>query len=127
MRILLDTQIFLWFIAGDSRLDGSSRELIENPEHERYLSIGSIWEITIKSSLGRLNVPLPVSTLVRDHVWANAIELLAITPEHLDTLHTLPYHHKDPFDRIILAQALSEGMALLARDNAFGDYGVRLI
>jgi len=127
VRILLDTHIFLWFIAGDSRLDRYSRELIENPEHERYLSIGSIWEITIKSSLGRLNVPLPVSTLVREHVWANAIELLAITPEHLDVLHTLPYHHKDPFDRIILAQALSEGMALLARDNVFGDYDVRLI
>lgn len=127
MRILLDTQIFLWFIAGDSRLDEYSRELIENSEHERYLSIGSIWEITIKSSLGRLDVPLPVSTLVRDHVWANAIGLLAITPEHLDTLHELPYHHKDPFDRIILAQALSEGMALLAKDNAFGDYDVLLI
>jgi PIN domain nuclease of toxin-antitoxin system len=66
VRILLDTQIFLWFIAGDSRLDEYSRELIENSEHERYLSIGSIWEITIKSSLGRLDVPLPVSRLVRD-------------------------------------------------------------
>ena len=127
MRILLDTHIFLWFIAGDPKLDGYSRELIENPENERYLSIGSVWEITIKSSLGRLDVPLPVSTLVRDHVWANAIELLGITPEHLDALHDLPFHHKDPFDRIILAQALSEGMALLAKDNAFGDYGVRLI
>jgi PIN domain nuclease of toxin-antitoxin system len=116
----------LWFIAGDPQLGQHSRELIENPAHERYLSIASIWEITIKSSLGRLDVPLPVSALVRDHVWANAIELLAITPEHLDVLHDLPYHHKDPFDRLIIAQALSEGFILLAKDSAFGDYGVQL-
>lgn len=127
MRILLDTHIFLWFIAGDSKLDHFSRGLIENPDNGRYLSIASIWEITIKSSLGRLDVPLPVSALVREHVWANAIELLAITPEHLDVLHGLPYHHKDPFDRVIIAQAIGEGMTLLAKDGAFGDYDVQLV
>jgi PIN domain nuclease of toxin-antitoxin system len=126
VRILLDTHVFLWFIAGDSKLDERSQKLIENPATERYLSIASIWEITIKSSLGRLDVPLPVSALVRDHVWTNAIELLAITPEHLDVLHDLPYHHKDPFDRLIIAQALSEGFTLLAKDSAFGDYGLQL-
>jgi PIN domain nuclease of toxin-antitoxin system len=127
VRILLDTHTFLWFISGDSKLDETSRELIEDADNERYLSVASIWEITVKSSLGRLDVPLPVSALVRDHVWANAIELLAITPEHLDVLHGLPYHHKDPFDRIMIAQAVHEGMALLARDSAFGDYDVQLV
>jgi PIN domain nuclease of toxin-antitoxin system len=127
VRILLDTHIFLWYIAGDPKVDGHSRELIENPENGRYLSIASIWEITIKSSLGRLDVPLPISSLVRDHVWANAIELLAISPEHLDVLHGLPYHHKDPFDRIMIAQAMYEGMAVLAKDSAFSDYDVQLV
>jgi PIN domain nuclease of toxin-antitoxin system len=126
VRILLDTHIFLWFISGDSKLDETSRELIEDADNERYLSVASIWEITIKSSLGRLDVPLPVSALVRDHVWANAIELLAITPEHLDVLYGLPYHHKDPFDRIMIAQAMHEGLVLLAKDGAFGDYDVQL-
>ena len=127
MRILLDTHIFLWFISGDSKLDGYSRELIENPDNGRFLSVASIWEITIKSSLGRLEVQMPISALVRDHVWTNAIELLAIAPEHLDVLHGLPYHHKDPFDRIIIAQAVYEEMGLLAKDSAFGDYDVRLV
>lgn len=127
MKLLLDTHTFLWFIAGDSRLDSHARQLIENPDNERYLSIASIWEITIKSSLGRLRVPLPPSELIREHVWANAIELLPAEPEHFDMLHELPYHHKDPFDRFLIAQAIKEKMALLTKDPAFSSYDVQAV
>ncbi|RIK40911.1 MAG: PIN domain nuclease [Chloroflexi bacterium] len=125
MRVLLDTHTFLWFIAGDVQLDRHARQLIENPGSERYLSVASLWEITIKSSLGRLTVPTPPSVLIRDHVWANAIELLVISPEHLDVLHGLSYHHKDPFDRLMIAQAIHEGLVLIS-DQIFSAYNVQV-
>lgn len=126
MKVLLDTHTFLWFISGDSQLSGYARQLIEDPDNQRYLSVVSVWEITIKSSLGRLEVPTPSSRLIREYVWANAIELLTISSEHLDVLHDLPYHHKDPFDRMMIAQAIHEDMALLSRDMALNAYPVRL-
>jgi len=126
VKILLDTHTFLWFIAGDTQLDVYARQMIEEPGNERYLSVASVWEITIKSSLGRLTIPTPPSTLIREHIWANAIDLLAITPEHFDTLHTLPYHHKDPFDRLLVAQAMQEGMLLITKDQAFDAYNVQV-
>ncbi|MCL4262082.1 MAG: type II toxin-antitoxin system VapC family toxin [Anaerolineae bacterium] len=125
MKILLDTHTFLWFIAGDSQLDSYARQLIEDTATERYLSVGSVWEVTIKSSLGRLTVPTPPSVLIHEHIWANAIDLLAITPAHLDVLHTLPYYHNDPFDRLMIAQALQEGMLLITKDQAFQAYNVQ--
>jgi PIN domain nuclease of toxin-antitoxin system len=126
VRLLLDTHAFLWFIAGDAQLDEHARQMIEDMGNERYLSVASIWEITIKSSLGRLTVPTPPSILIRDHAWANAIDLLPLTPEHFDTLHTLPYHHQDPFDRLLIAQAMQEEMALISRDAAFDPYSVQI-
>ena len=124
MKILLDTHTFLWFIAGDPQLDAHARQMIEDLSNERYLSVASTWEITIKSSLGRLRVPMPPTSLIREHVWANAIDILAITAEHLDTLHTLPYHHKDPFDRLLIAQAMQEQLLILTKDEAFEAYDV---
>lgn len=127
MRLLLDTHSFLWFIGGDTQLHPHARQLIEDQNNQRFLSIASIWEITIKSSLGRLAVPTPPSRLVREHVWPNAIELLSITPEHLDALHRLPYHHKDPFDRLMIAQAMEESIALISNDSVFTEYNVQVI
>lgn len=126
MKVLLDTHSFLWFIAGDVQLDSYARRLIEDLSNERYLSVASIWEITIKSSLGRLTVPMPPSTLIREHTWANAINLLRLKPEHFDVLHGLPYHHKDPFDRILIAQAIEEEMVLITKDQAIGAYNVQI-
>jgi PIN domain nuclease of toxin-antitoxin system len=126
VKILLDTHTFLWFIAGDMQLDNYARQLIEEPNNERYISTVSVWEITIKSSLGRLKVPSPPSVLIRDQIWANAIDLLVIKPEHFDTLHTLPYHHKDPFDRLLIAQAIQEELVLVTKDHAFDAYKVQV-
>ena len=127
MKVILDTHTFLWFIAGDAQLDSYARQLIEDLGNERYLSVASVWEITIKSSLGRLTVPAPPSALIREHVWTNAINLLSIKPEHLDTLHNLPYFHKDPFDRLLIAQAIQEGAVLLTKDKAFSAYNVQVM
>lgn len=127
MKILLDTSTFLWFIAGDSQLDSYARHIIEEPSNERFLSVATIWEITIKASLGKLVITIPPSILIREHVWANGINLLAITPEQLDILHTLPYHHKDPFDRLLIAQAIQEGMPLITKDQTFNAYNVQVI
>ena len=124
-KLLLDTHTFLWFIGGDPQLDRYSRQLIEDPQNQRYLSVVSVWEITIKSSLGRLQVPTPPSRLIQDHIWPNAIELLSITSEHLDRLYSLPHHHKDPFDRLMIAQAIEEDMVLITKDHAFAAYDVK--
>ena len=100
--------------------------MIEDLSNERYLSVASVWEITIKASLSRLTVPTPPSILIRKHIWTNAINLLSIEPEHLDSLYTLPYHHKYPFDRLMIAQAIQEKMVFITKDSAFTDYGVQI-
>lgn len=126
MKLLLDTHAFLWFIDGDEQLSPIARQLIEDPANERYLSVVSVWEITIKSALGRLVVPTPPSRLIREQVWSNAIALLPLAPSHFDSLQALPIHHKDPFDRMLIAQALTEGMTFVTKDRTADRYGVRV-
>ena len=127
MRLLLDTHAFLWFVLGDRRLSGPARRQIEAQENERLLSIASLWEIAIKVSLGRLELSLSLPDLVARHVEGNAIGLLAIGVSHLDLVSKLPFLHKDPFDRLIAAQSLAEGVPLLSEDPAFDGYGVSRI
>lgn len=127
MRLLLDSHTFLWFIRGDSKLSEHAREAIEAAENERLLSTASLWELSIKASLGKLRLTMPIVDLVREHVIGNAMSLLTIAPEHLDVLATLPFHHKDPFDRLIIAQGLAEGIAILGKDRAFDAYGVERV
>ena len=125
MRLLLDTHTFLWFIGGDAALSLYARQLIEDRTNERLLSIASLWEMAIKVSVGRLTVPLPFTDLVAEHVYGNAVDLFEILPSHLDVLTTLPFHHKGPFDRIIIAQGQAENIPILSRDPAFDDYAIR--
>jgi len=125
VRLLLDTHTFLWFIDGDTALSPYARQLIEDRTNERLLSIASLWEMAIKASLGRLTLALPFTGLVAEHVHGNAIELFEILPRHLDVLTTLPFHHKDPFDRMLIAQSQAENIPILSRDSAFDDYAIR--
>jgi len=124
LRLLLDTHAFLWFVLGDSRLNEPARRRIESLENERLLSVASLWEIAIKVSLGRLEITSPLPDLVSRHVEGNAIQLLPLQVSHLDLVSRLPFVHKDPFDRLIAAQSLAEGIPLLSRDSVFDDYGV---
>lgn len=105
MKFLLDTHTFLWFINGDSRLGAYVRQLIENSENIRLVSIASLWEMSIKASIGKLNLNLTFPEMVTDHINNNAMALLHIKPEHLDILKSLPFHHKDPFDLLMIAQS----------------------
>jgi len=127
VNLLLDTHTFLWFIGGSDRLSVRARELIESDPNSRYLSVASLWEMAIKVSIGKLDVPLPLTKLVRQHVTGNAIDVLPIEPGHLDEQRKLPFHHRDPFDRLIIAQAISEEMTVVGRDDAFQEYPVPLV
>ncbi len=127
MKFLLDTHAFLWFIDGNQNLSITAKNAIEAPTNQRYLSIASLWEIAIKVSIGKLEIGMTLTELVKREVYGNAINLLEIHSEHLDTLTALPFHHKDPFDRLILSQGLSENIAIITKDSLFANYPVNLI
>lgn len=127
MRLLLDTHAFLWFIQGNNSLSDAARSSIEASENQKLISIASLWEIAIKVSIGKLEAEMPMTELVETQVLGNAFGLLSIAPEHLNELAKLPFHHKDPFDRLIIAQSLSEDMPIVSVDTAFGDYPVQII
>jgi len=124
-QFLLDTHTLIWFIRGDVQLSEYVKQLILNPDHERYFSIASLWEMSIKLSMGRLKLAMPFEELITTHLAGNAIRLLPITPGHLKMLITLPFHHKDPFDRVLVAQSLVENLPLLSRDELLSSYGVK--
>lgn len=127
MNLLLDTHAFLWFIKGSDKLSGRAKDLIADRGNERYLSVGSLWEMAIKVSIGKLDVPLPFTRLVAEHVRGNAVHILGVTAAHLDMQRSLPFHHRDPFDRMIIAQAEAEEMPVIGRDEKFERYGVELL
>lgn len=125
MRLLLDTQAFLWFEMDSARLSATAKGLIEDRENDRFLSIASAWEMAIKVSLGKLKLPQPVGQFVRTELRKNAISLLPIDLKHLDRAAALPFHHRDPFDRLIIAQALAVGLAVVSSDTFLDAYGVQ--
>ena len=124
MRALLDTHAFLWFVAGDSHLSPSARTLIENAQHQPLLSLASLWEMAIKLSLGKLSLGQPFGTLIPEQMAQNGIELLQIEIAHVVMVATLPFHHRDPFDRLLIAQALVEQIPIISGDAAFDLYPI---
>lgn len=126
MKILLDTHAFIWFVEDDPQLTDSTKRIIEKQTNEIFLSIASIWEISIKMQLQKLEINRTIEEII-DLVTANGFELLPILPEHIIRLTTLEFHHRDPFDRIIIAQGLSENQEIVSRDKIFDDYGVKRI
>ncbi|MCL1466290.1 type II toxin-antitoxin system VapC family toxin [Argonema galeatum] len=127
MNLLLDTHTFLWFIGGSLNLSDTARNLIETKSNQRFMSIASLWEMSIKVSIGKLKLAMPFTELVRREVNDNAIEIIGILPEHLDALAKLTFHHKDPFDRLIIAQSLVESMPIVTRDTAFFNYPIKVL
>ncbi len=127
MKVLLDTHAFLWFIRGDPRLSAPARDAILDPSAERWLSVASLWEMAINVSLGRLTLGLSLDDLVRQHVEGNGMSVRPVRTTGLDVLAALPFHHKDPFDRLLLAQALTDDATVISRDEAFPPYGARLL
>lgn len=126
MRLLLDTHVLILFINGDKKLPVKSRKLISDPDNLCFLSIASIWEIAIKLSLGKLELQSDFAEITHILI-ANHIEVMPISFEHLQTLLKLEYHHRDPFDRIMISQGISENMAIVSKDDIFTSYPVKLI
>ncbi|AFY49650.1 hypothetical protein Nos7524_3876 [Nostoc sp. PCC 7524] len=127
MRLMLDTHTFLWFIEGSLNLSDTAKNLIEDQRNQRFLSIASLWEMSIKVSIGKLQLGMNFAELVKQQVYGNAIELLEIRPEHLDKLAQLPFYHKDPFDRLIISQSLVESIPIVTKDSMFESYPVQIL
>ena len=126
MRLLLDTHAFLWFMAGDARLSGAARRAIEASDGEWWLSTASIWEMAIKSSLRRLMLPAQASDYIADKVQ-RGLQILAIDWPVAAAVEGLPFHHRDPFDRLIIAQAQAERLDMVTKDKVFRKYGVKVV
>ena len=122
-RLLLDTHVVLWWLADDQRLGEEARLLIANPGNYVAVSAASVWEMAIKSSIGKLSVPDDVGKAI----LACGFAPLAITIEHSARVGELPLHHRDHFDRMLVAQAQLEGLELLTADAGLGDYRVKLV
>lgn len=127
MKLLLDTHIFLWANSEAERLSLTVKSLLSSGEHELYLSMASPWEIQIKHQLGKLVLAKPIAELVNINRLENNTQLLPIELAHISYLAQLPQHHKDPFDRIIIAQAIIEDLAVVTVDKSFADYPVQVI
>jgi PIN domain nuclease of toxin-antitoxin system len=126
-RLLLDTHVFLWWISDSSNLTAAARLAIADADNVCYLSMASCWEMAIKSSLGKLKLARPVERFVSEQLGANNFTLLNIELRHTAKVEKLPFHHRDPFDRLLIAQAITEKLIIVAADSAFSDYGVKLL
>ena len=127
MRLILDTAAFLWVITGAPELSGRARELLLDPENEAYLSSVSAWEIVVKHALGRLPLPEPPERFVPAQRELHGIDSLALDEESTLYLVRLPPLHKDPFDRMLICQAIVQGLAILTPDALVNQYPVRTL
>lgn len=127
MRLLLDTQIFIWWDSEPERLTSRLLALCEDPENTLILSVASVWEMQIKRQLGKLDLDRQLSVIIEEHQQKNSLKLLPIELPHVPTLDQLPFHHKDPFDRVIVAQALSENLTILSVDPLLAHYPVTIL
>lgn len=126
MDLLLDTHAFIWFLNGDDQLPTAVKTLITDTSNRCFLSIASLWEIAIKNSLGKLEMQGNFSQIAT-FLSGNDIEVLPITFEHIQRLLQLEYLHRDPFDRMIIAQSLTEDISLVSKDDIFRRYGASLL
>jgi len=126
MKAILDTHAFLWALAGDARMSRHARDIFAGPA-ELSFSSASIWEILIKVHSGKLNFHRPAGPYVLSKMAENRIEYLPITIDHLLALERLPMHHRDPFDRMLIAQSLQEKLPILTSDPWFKPYPVQVI
>ena len=125
MRFLLDTHTAFWYFEGNQELSASAKAVIEDSGNEIYVSIVSAWEIAIKRSLDREKTSLCSVAEFFDEVAASGFELLTLEPYHVRTVEPLPYHHRDPFDRLLIATAIAEDMTFLSTDENVPKYAVK--
>lgn len=124
MRYLLDTHTFLWMRHAPHLLGEFARSIVTDGDQSLKLSLVSAWEMAIKASIGKLRLPVPIGKLLAEARSDHGITTLPIAESHVLRVEHLPFHHRDPFDRLLVAQALEEGLTLLSGDGAFDAYGV---
>lgn len=127
MRLLLDTHAFLWWINNDPLLSDPARAAIAVERNECFLSLASYWELAIKASIGKIRLTKPIERFIPEELTANDFQLLPINFKHIAKVETLQFHHRDPFDRLLVAQALSEKMTIISADVALSEYGIKRI
>jgi len=122
MKILLDTHILLWHLTDNPKPSHTNTQLIEDPQHQKFFSIASLWEIAIKSSPGKLQIQQSIGLIVPQEVI-----ILDIRLHHVKQVQELPFHHRDPFDRLLITQAIFEPLVIMTDDEWFGNYQIELI
>jgi PIN domain nuclease of toxin-antitoxin system len=127
VRLLLDTHAFLWWLADSPRLGAEARKVIADPDARVWLSAASAWEIAIKALLGRLDLGEPPEVVVPRELKRNAFNALAVTVPHALAVRALPPYHRDPFDRLLIAQAQMEQLALVTSEPDIGKYDVAIV
>ncbi len=127
MKVLLDTHAFLWLITDDDRLSENARQTFLNTENSLFFCAASLWEICIKKSLGKISLKNGWFQTIQEEMEINTIQWLPIEMTHCAEVTELPFHHRDPFDRMLIAQAIVEEMKLLSRDSRLSDYAIELI
>jgi PIN domain nuclease of toxin-antitoxin system len=126
MKAILDTHAFLWALAGDARMSSRARDIFAGST-DLSLSIASVWEILIKVQSGKLNFPRPAGPYLLSRLAENRIKRLSISIDHLLAFERLPMHHRDPFDRILIAQSIEENWPIITADPMFKQYPIRVI
>jgi PIN domain nuclease of toxin-antitoxin system len=127
MKILLDTHTFLWWDSSPEKLGKTITELLSQTENVVYVSVVTAWEIQIKKQLGKLSLTVPLAELLESQQEVNDVNILQVQLNHVLALDELPFHHKDPFDRLLVAQARIEGMEIATADPVFSKYDVKVI
>lgn len=127
MNLLLDTQAFLWLDSDQARLSSPARQACANSQNMLWLSAASAWEMQIKIALGKLRLARPLAQIITDQQTTNGVQVLPVHLAHVLALQDLPPHHKDPFDRLLIAQAKNEGWDIVSRDPEFKAYAVPVI
>jgi PIN domain nuclease of toxin-antitoxin system len=127
LKLLLDTHCWLWWLSEPQKLTSSMLEAISNSENELFLSVASIWEIAIKVGIGKLSIPQPLAKLVAEQLPQDSIKILDIRAIHALKIEELPFHHQDPFDRILIAQAICETLTIITSDRKFAMYSAKLL
>ncbi|WP_242034280.1 type II toxin-antitoxin system VapC family toxin [Richelia sinica] len=121
----MDTHTFIWYVTDDSQISNQVLEVINDENNQIFLSIASVWEMGIKHGLGKLSFNVPFETFIRQQMSINDFTLLDIKISHINTVAQLPLHHRDPFDRILIAQAIVENIPIISGDSKFDAYPIQ--
>ena len=127
MKLLLDTHIFIWWADQPEKLSHDALSALEDEANELLLSVASVWDMQIKIQLGKLNLSVPLRDLLKNQQETNDLTVLPVTLRHVLALDALPFHHKDPFDRLLIAQSIEEELTIGTADSQFSAYSIKLL